>query len=180
MLGRAAMIAGLLLCAAAPAYGSPPMQDRPEDRSIGFSAANLAFIACLPYLAGNLKIADDPTLARFGLKGPVIPQDDPDFGPIELVVAKRKDGELSFGGAPGRLCRVSVRGADTAKVLETLRGNLYDVPTRLEPNPEFSSDNSNAKMEAYKGSLGDMKINFILEEARSPATAIVHVFLTEK
>ncbi len=173
MPARAALIAAALL--ASPAASA---QDGP---AIDEAAADLAYGMCLPYLAGQMPLAPGGMLDRYGLKGPVRKLPNPRFGELEVLVAARPDGQISFGGVPNKVCQVTVTGTATGPVLAKLRTNMSFLPVPLKPDPANSGDRGIARMEAYKGPLEGLMLNVILSEAQSPTpTVVAHVLLTDK
>jgi hypothetical protein len=132
----------LLLPAAAGAQDPP----RPP---IAESAADLAYGYCPLYLAEQFSLTG-PELARHGFAQKVETQQDPRFGEMRLVSAKRDDGELIFGGAAGKTCTVIISGPQREAALSKLRETMGFTGLSFQPVPHTGAQIEGIKVETFK------------------------------
>jgi hypothetical protein len=109
-------------------------------RPIDETAADLAYGLCPLYLAGQLELTDAQLTERgFGTEVETAPGTR--FGELKTVKAKLEDGEIVFGGAPGKVCGVTVTGPNGDAALATLRKNMaftgldFQAAANVGPTP---------------------------------------------
>src|SRR5215210_199607 len=115
-MARPFVVAVFLLLASAPA-GAQQRQ-----WPINEMAADLAYGFCPLYLAGQFSLTG-PELAERGFGPTVSRQPHPRVGQMETVSARHKDGEIVFGGAPGKACTVVVSGTKRVETLARLHSS---------------------------------------------------------
>ena len=126
-----AVAASLLLPAAAPA----------QQRAYAFEeiASDLAYGFCPLFLANQFSLTA-PELAERGFGKEIRKQPDARFGEIELVMLARADGQIGFGGAPGKFCTIVIVGEKRDATLSRLRSAMtltgLDFKSTPPPEPE--------------------------------------------
>lgn len=162
MLRRALLAVALLTPAAASA------QDTPIEEVV----ADLAYGYCPLFLAGQFPLADNESLTRHGFAGQVQTGRDPRFGAVQLVEAKRADGELAFGGVPGKACNVTVIGPNRAKALARLRASMALMGLDFKPAANATPVPAGLTVETFRAAVGGQILNLQLIEGAAP-TALV-------
>ena len=154
-----------LLLAAAPAAAQP--REWPIDEM----AADLAFGFCPLYLAGQFSLTG-PELAERGFGATVSRQPHPRVGQMETVSAKRADGEVTFGGAPGKACNVVVSGPKRVETLAKLRSSMaymgLDFQPALSPGPSVAG----VTAETFKAAVDGQMLYVQLVQAEAPVPSV--------
>ncbi|MBO9715213.1 hypothetical protein [Sphingomonas sp.] len=133
----------LALGAALLPLGAAASAQEAPGQGIADLAATLAYQLCPDYLAGRVRIEGNPQLTSLGFAAQIIRSANPQMGTMEIRSAVRDDGEVSFGGAPGKLCQVNVYGAKASAALDRFRAGLVSLPYKFEPDPANSGQRAN-------------------------------------
>jgi hypothetical protein len=182
MIARAALsVVAALLVFPAAASAQTMEELLAEPAPIEEAAADLAYGMCPLFLAGQLPLTGNSMLDRYGLKGPVQKQAKPGFGTMEMVTARLPDGQLDFGGIPGKVCSVVVQGDSRDKALARLHRNMAMTPIPYAADPATSGERGGAKVEAFKANYEGQVHHLQLIRTSSPAVAVVaQLFVTDK
>jgi hypothetical protein len=163
----------LLVPAAAGAQG-------PAQPPIAESAADLAYGYCPLFLAGKFSLTG-PELARHGFAPAVQTQADPRFGEIRTAWAKRGDGELSFGGAPGKVCSVVVIGPGREAALDRLRRSMVYMGLNFVATPHTGERVEGVTVETFKAPVPGQFLYVQLIQASAPLPVLsVQLFAMEE
>ena len=138
-----AAAAALLLPTAAPAQA--PAHAFEE------IAADLAYGYCPLFLAKQFALTA-PELAERGFDKTIRKQSTA-RGEIELVSLKRADGEIAFGGAPGRNCTVVVMGEKRGTTLVRLREAMPLMGLDFKTAPLTSPAIPGTTVETFKAAV---------------------------
>jgi hypothetical protein len=147
-------ILAVALLLALPAAAAAQVREQPIDEI----AADLAYGLCPLYLAGQLSLTGSE-LAERGFGKAIVTQPHPRVGEISLVEAKLPDGQIQFGGAPGKACTaiVSAPKSTRAAVLATLRSNMaftgLDFRPAQSPGPSVPAL-AGATVETFRAPIG--------------------------
>ncbi|UZK65926.1 hypothetical protein [Sphingomonas sp. M1-B02] len=161
----------LLLPAAAATQDVKPAIDQ--------VSADLAYGYCPRFLAGQFALADNPRLVAFGFAPIVEKAPNPRFGELQMVTANRADGEISFGGAPQKVCSVVVTGANRDKALARLRSGMAQMGVPFKADLTNTGDRGAVKLESYKGRVDGQMLNVQLIQAGVPEpTVVAQLFVT--
>jgi hypothetical protein len=139
---------GFTIRAAAALALAAAAQDGPAIEEV---AADLAYGYCPLFLAGQFPLTGNPQLERFGFASEITAAEVPRMGRIETVTARRADGEIGFGGAPERLCNVTIRGERREAVLARLRRDMPMMGIVFAPDPAQTGDRGGVSVESFKG-----------------------------
>ena len=123
------VIAVTLAAATASAQADAGMREQPIDEV----AADLAYGYCPLYLAGRFSLAA-PELAERGFDAQIEKAPHPRVGEMSIVSARRPDGEIAFGGAPGKACTVAVAGPRRDAVMARLRTSMSFMGLDFRPS----------------------------------------------
>ncbi len=126
MIGRIFLTAAALLL---PAAASAQDAAKPIEEA----AADLAYGFCPLFLAGQFPLTGNPQLTALGFGDTVEKQANARFGELQVVSARRADGELSFGGAPEKTCSVVVAGDKRDAALKMLHTNMEYMGLDFKP-----------------------------------------------
>ena len=171
---RAIAASAVLMLAAAPAAAQ--QREWPIDEM----AADLAYGFCPLYLAGQFSLTG-PELAERGFGSTVSRQPHPRVGEMETVSAKLKDGEVAFGGAPGKACTVVVSGPKRADVLARLRSNMAYMGLDFQPAPSPGPSVAGVTAETFKAPVDGQMLYVQLVQADVPVpTVAAQLFAMEK
>ncbi|RYY22727.1 MAG: hypothetical protein EOP62_22500 [Sphingomonadales bacterium] len=132
MIGRLVLAAAALL--ALPAVASAQNADKP----IAEAAADLAYGYCPLFLGDQFPLTGNAALASFGFSEAIDKRQHPRFGEMEMVGAKRPDGELGFGGAKESICQVVVMGPNRAAAWDMLHKNMAYMGFDFKPVTDAS------------------------------------------
>ena len=164
MLRALAAAAGLLLLPAAASA-----QDR--QWPIEEMAADLAYGFCPLYLAGQLSLTG-PELAERGFGPKVTKQPHPRVGEMSLVGAKLPDGEIAFGGAPGKACTVLVTGAKRDAALARLRASMGFMGLDFQPAASPGPALAGVEVETFKAPVDGQTLYVQLVRTSTPQPTI--------
>jgi hypothetical protein len=172
-LERLAMRPLLLAAAAGFALLLPPgASAQPREYSVEEIAADLAYGFC-PLLLANSFPLTSPQLAERGFSSTIRKQQNPRFGQIEMVVAKRADGEIAFGGAAGKVCTVVVGGERRAAALARLRGSMSWTGLDFKPAPHTGATLPGVNVETFKAPVDGQMLYVQLIEMSAPTPSVM-------
>lgn len=168
--------------AAAACLLLPPAAASAQDRQwpIEEIASDLAYGFCPLYLAGQFSLTA-PELAERGFGPNVQKQPHPRVGEMSIVSAKHADGEIAFGGAPGKACTVVVAGpkreAALARLRETMAWTGLDFQPAANPGPDLAG----VKVETFKAPVEAQMLYVQLVQADAPVpTVAAQLFAMDK
>jgi hypothetical protein len=165
--------AGLLLASA-------PAGAQQREWPIDEMAADLAYGFCPLYLAGQLPLTA-PELAERGFGATVSRQPHPRVGEMETVSARHKDGELTFGGAPGKACTVVVSGPKRPETLAKLRSSMAYMGLDFQPAANPGPGVAGVTAESFKAAVDGQMLYVQLVQAKVPVpTVAAQLFAMEK
>ena len=167
----AAFAAAWLLPAAAMA--EEPFDFGPREYAVDEIAADLAYGFCPLYLAGQFPLTGNPMLAERGFGEQIRRTPEPRFGELEQVTAIKPDGNVAFGGVPGKVCSVTVTGADLEKVSERLHSNMAFMGLEFAPDPANTGDRGGIALETFKARVDGQMLYLQLARVPEPKPAIV-------
>jgi len=159
----AAAACTLLLPAAAAAQDT--------QRPIEEDAADLAYGFCPLYLAGQFSLTG-PELEQRGFGKAVTKQPHPRVGEMELVSARRADGELAFGGAAGKACTVVVSGPKREAALARLRESMAYMGLDFKPSANVGPEVPGVSVETFKAAVDSQTLYVQLVQAGAPAPVV--------
>lgn len=143
-------------------------------------AADLAYGFCPLYLAGQFPLTGNPMLAERGFGEEIRKTPDARFGELEQVAAIRPDGNVAFGGVPGKVCSVTLTGADFDTVLDRLRSDMAFMGLDFEPDPANTGDRGFATLESFKAPVDGQVLHVQLMRVSSPEpAAAAQLFVTD-
>ena len=165
MIRLALTAAALALPAAAGAQDPPP--------PIAESASDLAYGYCPLFLAGQFALTA-PELARHGFGAAIQRQPNAQFGEVQLVSSPRANGELAFGGVPGRVCTVIVGGPEQQAVLGRLRETMSYMGLDFQPTPPPGPAIAGATVETFKAPVESqaLYVQFVQAGGATPLLAV--------
>ena len=173
MLGPLAAATALLLATPAPAEirAQQPVEEL---------AADLAYGLCPLFLTGGLKL-DDAQLTERGFGPAVEKLSHPRFGELTLVGAKRPDGEVAFGGAPGKLCSVVVQGPKLAAVMARLRSAMVLTGLSFSASKNLTPDVPGVNVQTFRAPIDRQTLYVQLINAGGPKPAVMaQIFVMDK
>jgi hypothetical protein len=135
--------AGCALLLAAAASAQPRSYEIPE------IAGDLAYGFCPLFLADMFPL-DDPRLAERGFSPAVAKLANARFGELRMVSARRSDGEVAFGGVPGRICTVVVTGDKRSAALAKLREAMSWTGLAFKPAPHTGAKLPGVAVDTFK------------------------------
>jgi hypothetical protein len=163
---RAALAAAaclLVLPAAAPAQERQwPIEEIATDLAYGF---------CPLYLAGQFSLTA-PELAERGFGPDVQKQPHPRIGEMSIVSARRPDGEIAFGGAPGKACTVVVAGPKRDSVLARLREAMAWMGLDFQPTANPGPDVAGVAAETFRAPVDAQMLYVQLVQASGPIPSV--------
>ena len=173
-LSRLAPAAAFGLALLLPGAAAAQSNVRPIDET----AADLAYGLCPLYLAGQLELSDAQLTER-GFGTAVETATSPGFGEIKVIKAKLDDGEVAFGGAPGKVCGVTVTGPNRDAALATLRKNMAFMGFDFQPVPESAIPG--VTVETFKAAVGPQTlfVKLIQSQGSTPAVA-AQLYVTDQ
>ena len=161
----------LLPAAAAAQDAQPPIEE---------IAADLAYGYCPLYLAEQFPLADNPKLTGFGF-GAVTTQQDPRYGAVTTVSAKSADGDLVFGGAPGKTCTIAATGRKRDAVIAKLRQSMSYMGLDFKPVPNVTAGVPGFTVETFKAPVEAQFLFVQLIQGTTPVpTVSAQLFVTDK
>jgi hypothetical protein len=161
------LLASVLCLALVPASaGAQPRQWPVEEL-----ASDLAYGFCPLFLAGQFSLTA-PELAERGFGTRILKQPHPRVGEMSLVSATRPDGEVSFGGAPGKACTVVVTGSKRAEVLARLRGTMSYTGLEFRPVPDPGPSIAGVTAETFKAPVDNQMLYVQLVRTETPVQSV--------
>lgn len=162
--------AASLIASTAPAQpGKGPAQASQSD--LAEMASDLAYGVCPLFLAGRFPLTT-PLLAQRGFGTTTQKRTHPSFGDLQMVSAKRNDGEISFGGLANKVCIVVATGEKRDAVLEKLRGNMFGTGLAFEPVPHSGPEFPDVTIETFRAPVQDHAIYLQLIQARGATPSV--------
>jgi hypothetical protein len=157
---------------------SPGASAQPRSYEVAEIAGDLAYGFCPLFLA-NMFPLTDARLAERGFSPAIAKQANARFGELQMVSAKRADGEVAFGGVPGRICTVVVvgekRGAALAKLRETLSWTGLD----FKPAPHTGAKLPGVTVETFKAPVdGQVLVVQLIEAGGATPSVSAQLFGT--
>jgi len=136
-------------------------------------AADMSYGFCPLFLAGQFPLTDNPRLAERGFGNTITKKRDTRFGEFAQVIRKVADGGVAFGGVAGKVCSVTITGANLDKIYLRLRKDKALTGIEFEADAKQSGQKGAALVEAYKGQVEGQMLNLQLIRMKKPAPAIV-------
>ena len=167
---RAVLAAALIaVSASAAAQDAPSIEDVASDAAYGF---------CPLFLAGHLPL-NAPELARAGFGAAVQSAMHPQLGLISTVKATPPGGEVTFGGASGQICNVTVTGASRGAVLVALRERKGWMGIDFQSAPAPGADDGTSA-EHFTATVEGQTLHLMLLQSESGTPAIAaQLYVTE-
>ncbi len=162
----------LLVPAAAPA------QDRiwPIEEIV----SDLAYGYCPLYLAGQFSLTA-PELAERGFGPTVVTQPHPRVGEMALVSARLPDGEITFGGASGKACTVTISGPKRDAALVRLREQMAYMTLDFQPAASPGPAVPGVTAETFRAPVEGQMLYVQLVQVTKPApTVAAQLFVMEQ
>ncbi|HEX8578873.1 MAG TPA: hypothetical protein VF655_04675 [Allosphingosinicella sp.] len=157
--------AAAALLAAAPAVAQPRVYS-PEE-----IASDLAYGFCPLFLAGKFPL-NSPQLAERGFGTKVTTESHPQLGEMGLVAATYPGGEIAFGGASGRMCRVILTGPKRDAALKQLKDTMSYTGLPFQPTPNVGEDVPGMTTETFKAPIEGGTLYVQLIDAREASNMI--------
>jgi hypothetical protein len=143
---------------------SPAASAQPRTYEVAEIAGDLAYGFCPLFLADSFPLTD-PRLAERGFSPAIARQPNPRFGELQMVNAKRADGEVAFGGVAGRICTVVVTGDKRAAALAKLREAMSWTGLDFKPAPHTGAKLPGVTVETFKAPVDGQVLVLQLIEA---------------
>lgn len=134
-------------------------------------ASDLAYGFCPLYLAGQFSLTA-PELAERGFGTTVLKQPHPRVGEMSLVSARRPDGDIAFGGAPGKACTVVIAGPKREAVLARLRETMSYMGLDFRPAANPGSSLAGVTVETFKAKVDAQMLYVQLVQAGGPTPSV--------
>lgn len=152
---------------------APAASAQPREYEVAEIAGDLAYGFCPLYLA-NIFPLDSPQLAERGFSPKVAKQAHPRFGELQMVSARRADGEIAFGGVAGKICTVVVTGDKRSAALAKLREAMSWGGLDFKPTPNTGATLPGVTVETFKAPVdGQMLYLQLIEASVGPAPSVV-------
>jgi hypothetical protein len=153
---------------------------QPREYSVEEIAGDLAYGFCPLFLANSFSLTA-PELAERGFSPAIAKQQNPRFGQIEVVTAKRADGEIAFGGAAGKVCTVVVGGDKRGAALAKLREAMSWTGLDFKPAPPVGAKLPGVTIETFKAPVAGQMLVLQLVEAGAPTPSVIaQLFATQE
>ncbi len=176
----AAAACALLLSAGASAQKpAPGAAAGPRKFTTDEVVADLAYGYCPLFLA-NMFSLTGPELAERGFSKDIVTQQNPRFGEIQMVTAKRADGEVAFGGSPGQLCTVILSGEEKKGVaLARLHAAMSWTGLDFKAEPNGGPALPDVTVKTFKASVkGQFLVLQLIEVGGDAPSVIAQLFAT--
>lgn len=134
-------------------------------------ATDLAYGFCPLYLAGQFSLTG-PELAERGFGPDVRKQPHPRVGEMSIVSARRPDGEIAFGGAPGKACTVVVAGPKREAVLAKLREAMSWMGLDFQPTANPGPEVPRVTAETFRAPVDAQMLYVQLVQADGPPPSV--------
>jgi hypothetical protein len=100
---------------------------------------------------------------------------------MEMVTAKRPDGEIGFGGAAGKACTVVVSGAKREAALAKLRSSMAFMGLDFQPSANVGPEIAGVTVETFKATLEAQTLYIQLVQATAPLPVVAaQLFVMDK
>lgn len=166
------MLLRFLVTAAAALLLSAPAPSQPREYGFEEIASDLAYGFCPLFLADQFPLTS-PQLAERGFGKSIEKQQNARFGELQMVAAKRRDGELAFGGAAGKVCTVVVTGEKRGAALARLRETMAWTGLDFKPAPNTAAALPGVKVETFKAPVGAQALYLQLIEAAGAKPSVI-------
>lgn len=143
---------------------TPAASAQPRTYEVAEIAGDLAYGFCPLFLANSFPLTD-PRLAERGFSPAIAKQPNPRFGELQMVNAKRADGEVAFGGVPGKICTVVVTGDKRSAALVKLREAMSWTGLDFKPAPHTGAKLPGVTVETFKAPVDGQVLVLQLIEA---------------
>lgn len=174
-----ALISAVLL--AIPASAEEPPDWTKREFTTPEIAADLAYGLCPLFLAGQLDLEANYLLEERGFASKVKLRQVEPHGEIGEVTAIRPDGSIHFGGAPGRLCNVTVNGTSRDETLDRLRSHMMLMGLVLQPDPANSGTFGATTIEAFAGPAENQILHVQLGVTEVPVPSVIaQLYVTDE
>ena len=134
-------------------------------------ASDLAYGFCPLYLAGQFSLTA-PELAERGFGPNVQKQPHPRIGEMSVVSARRPDGEIAFGGAPGKACTVVVAGPKRDSVLARLKEAMAWMGLDFQPTANPGPVVAGVTAETFRAPVEAQMLYVQLVQASGPTPSV--------
>ena len=152
------------------------LEAQPRTYEVAEIAGDLAYGFCPLFLANAFPL-DDPRLAERGFSPAIARQANPRFGGLQMVNAKRADGEVAFGGVPGRICTVVVTGEKRGEALAKLREAMSWTGLDFKPAPHTGAKLPGVTVETFKAPVdGQMLVLQLIEAGGAVPSVSAQLF----
>lgn len=143
--------------------------------------ADLAYGYCPLFLANRFSLTG-PELAERGFSPAVVKQANPRFGEVQMVTAKRSDGEVAFGGSPGQVCTVILSGEKVKGVaLARLHAAMSWTGLDFKPAPNMSPALPDVTVHTFKAPVkGQFLVLQLIEVGGAAPSVIAQLFATSE
>lgn len=153
---------------------------QPRSYSVAEIATDMAFGFCPLFLAGSFPLTG-PRLEERGFAPAIETQQNPRFGEVRMVTAKRDDGTISFGGAAGKVCTVVVTGGKRVEALAGLRERMSWTGLEFAPEPYSGAAVPGVKVESFAAPVEKQLLHVQLVESGGESPFILaQLYATEK
>ena len=136
-------------------------------------AADASYGLCPLFLAGQFQLSDNSMLAERGFGDKVTRTPNARFGEVVQVTRKANDGTVTFGGVSGKVCAVTITGANLDKIYLRLRKDKALTGIAFLPDSGQSGQKGAALIEAFKAQVEEQKLNLLLIRIKQPTPMIV-------
>jgi hypothetical protein len=145
---------------------------QPRAYEVAEIASDLAYGFCPLFLADSFPLTD-ARLAERGFSPAIAKQPNPRFGELQMVNARRADGEIAFGGVPGKICTLVVTGNKRGAALTRLRETMSWTGLDFKPAPHTGAKLPGVTVETFKAAVdGQMLVLQLIESGgASPAVS---------
>ncbi|HEY0027776.1 MAG TPA: hypothetical protein VGC35_07885 [Allosphingosinicella sp.] len=168
-----------LAIAVASAALAAPAAAQPREYGFAEIAADLAYGFCPLFLAAQFPLTS-PQLAERGFGTAIMTEPHPQFGEVKLVMMKRTEGDIAFGGASGKLCTVIVRGSGRSAALARLRETMSYTGLDFKPVPTPAVPGGVA-VQAFKAATEGQFLNVqLIEGPESEPVSVMQMFATNE
>jgi hypothetical protein len=152
---------------------SPAAAAQPRQYEMAEIAGDLAYGFCPLFLADAFPL-DSPQLAERGFGPAISKQAHPRFGELQMVGAKRADGDVAFGGVAGKICTIVITGEKREAALARLREAMSWGGLDFKPAPHKGATVAGVKVETFKAPVdGRMLYLQLIEASVGPAPSVI-------
>jgi hypothetical protein len=179
LIAAAAACALLLPSGAFAQSPAPGASAGPRKFTTDEIVADLAYGYCPLFLANSFSLTG-PELAERGFSPAIVKQPNPRFGEVQMVTAKRADGEVSFGGSPGQVCTVILTGEKVKGVaLNRLAASMAWTGLDFKPAPHLGQTLPDVTIRTFKAPVkGQFLVLQLIEVSGATPSVIAQLFAT--